>query len=198
VIFSSDNGGVGGYAREGLRKNGDVTDNAPLRGGKGMLYEGGIRVPWVFRWPGVIAAGTRTDQPIHSIDLYPTLLRVAGAASPPGVPLDGTSFLPVLKDARKKIARDSLFWHFPGYLGAGPDTWRTTPVGVVRSGDWKLIEFFENGRLELYNLAKDLGEKNDLAGKMPGRVKELHENLRRWRKELNAPMPTVAAAHPRQ
>ena len=88
------------------------------------------------------------------------------------------------------LDRDAIFWHFPGYLGAGPGSWRTTPAGSIRSGDWKLIEFFETGKLELYNLREDLGEKTDLAGSMPGRVKELHSRLVAWRKSVKAPMPT--------
>jgi arylsulfatase A-like enzyme len=189
VIFSSDNGGVGGYEREGIQ-GGSITDNAPLKGGKGMLYEGGIGVPYIFRWPGKIAPGTVCEQPINSVDLYPTLLEVAGAKPVPGYPLDGTSYWDLLTGGGKGRQRGPLFWHFPGYLGAGGGTWRTTPVGVIHSGDWKLLEFFEDGRLELYNLRDDIGEKNNLAAKMPERAKQLHEQLLAWRKELKAPMPT--------
>lgn len=100
VIFSSDNGGVGGYAREGIR-GGGITDNAPLRGGKGMLYEGGVRVPYIFRWPGQIATGTtRATGPINSVDLYPTMLEIAGVMPPPDYPLDGESYAPLLSLAR--------------------------------------------------------------------------------------------------
>jgi arylsulfatase A-like enzyme len=190
VIFSSDNGGVGGYEREGIR-GGSITDNAPLRGGKGMLYEGGIRVPHVCRWPGRITAGTVCDEPINSVDLYPTLLELAGAKPGPGYPLDGTSYLGLLTNGgRTEGTRRPLFWHFPGYLGAGGGTWRTAPAGAIRAGDWKLQEFFEDGRLELYNLKHDIGERKDLAAAQPERVKELHEQLVAWRKELKAPMPT--------
>ena len=118
VIFSSDNGGVGGYEREGIQMH-QITDNAPLRGGKGMLYEGGIRVPYIFRWPGRIAEGTTCDRPINSVDLFPTLLEVAGGTPPEGQPLDGTSYLSVLTSTDgAKPARDAMYWHFPGYLGA--------------------------------------------------------------------------------
>jgi arylsulfatase A-like enzyme len=192
VIYSSDNGGVGGYAREGIQ-GGDITDNAPLKGGKGMLYEGGIRVPYVFRWTGRIAPGSVCDEPINSVDLYPTLLELAGAKPDPGYPLDGTSCLGLLTGAAK-AERKPLFWHFPGYLGAGANTWRTTPAGAVHAGDWKLLEFFETGRRELYNLKDDLGEKNDLAAAQPERLKELHEKLLAWRKEINAPMPRAKTA----
>jgi len=190
VIFSSDNGGVGGYEREGIQ-GGSVTDNAPLRGGKGMLYEGGIRVPYIFRWTGRIAPGTVCDQPINSVDLYPTLLELAGAKPPPGYPLDGRSYLNLLTHGGQTGEnRRPLFWHFPGYLGAGGGTWRTLPVGVIRSGDWKLMEFFEDGRLELYNLREDIGETKNLAAAQPEKAKELHAQLLAWRKEIKAPMPT--------
>ncbi len=189
VIFSSDNGGVGGYEREGIKSR-SITDNAPLRGGKGMLYEGGIRVPYIFRWPGVIPSGVVCDEPINSVDLYPTLLEVAGADRP-SQPLDGTSYWPVLKSGGKQgLDREAIFWHFPGYLGSSQNTWRTTPAGAVRSGDWKLLEFFEDGRLELYNLKEDHGEKKNLADQMPEKVKQLQSRLAAWREDVGAPMPT--------
>jgi arylsulfatase A-like enzyme len=191
VIFASDNGGVGGYVREGIKKAGDVTDNAPLRGGKGMLYEGGIRVPYIFRWPGKIPSGTVCDQPINSVDLYPTLLDVAGVPPPPNYPLDGVSYFKALTSGGKApLNRDAIFWHFPGYLGAGVGSWRTTPAGAIRSGDWKLQEFFEDGRRELYNLRDDIGQTNNLAQKLPDKANELHARLAAWRQEINAPMPT--------
>jgi arylsulfatase A-like enzyme len=191
VIFSSDNGGVGGYAREGLKNAGGITDNAPLRGGKGMLYEGGIRVPYVFRWKGRIQPGTVCEQPINSVDLYPTLLEVAGVQAPENYPLDGYSYVGLLKgDGRGTLPREAIYWHFPGYLGAGATGGRTTPAGAIRAGDWKLLEFFEDGKLELYNLREDVGEKRNLAQEMPDRVKELHARLKSWRQEIKAPMPT--------
>jgi arylsulfatase A-like enzyme len=191
VIFSSDNGGVGGYEREGIKKANGITDNAPLRGGKGMLYEGGVRVPYIFRWPGKIPKGTECDQPIISVDLYPTLLEVAGAPPPANYPLDGVSYLSLLTSGGKvKLQRDAIYWHFPGYLGAGENTWRTTPAGAIRSGDWKLIEFFEDNRLELYNLRTDVSERKNLADKSPDKARELHEKLVTWRNQLHAPMPT--------
>ncbi len=190
VIFSSDNGGVGGYVREGIKTAGDVTDNTPLRGGKGMLYEGGIRVPYVFRWPGHIPPGTVCDQPVNSVDLYPTLLEVVGAQRPPNYTLDGISYLKLLTSGgQATLDRDAIFWHFPGYLGAGAGSWRTTPAGAIRSGDWKLQEFFEDGRIELYNLRDDLGQTNNLAAKLPGKANELHARLTAWRQTVKAPMP---------
>ncbi len=191
VIFSSDNGGVGGYAAAGVPKAGGITDNAPLRGGKGMLYEGGVRVPYVFAWKGKIQPGVTCREPILSVDLYPTLLELAGAKPPPDYPLDGTSYVSLLKsDGSAKLSREAIYWHFPGYLGAGADAWRTTPAGAIRVGDYKLLEFFEDGRLELYHLRDDLGQKNDLAKSQPDKVKELHEKLVAWRTSINAPLPT--------
>jgi len=188
VIFTSDNGGVGGYAREGLKRNDGVTDNAPLRSGKGSLYEGGVRVPYIFRWPGKIAAGT-SDVPVISVDLFPTCLELAGGSAPKDQPLDGVSMVSVLKRAKTGPDR-ALYWHFPGYLGGGANSWRTTPAGAVRVGDWKLLEFFEDGRLELYNLRDDSSQKSNLAEKMPDKTKELHGNLVAWRTSVSAPMPT--------
>jgi len=188
LVFSSDNGGVGGYEREGIQ-GGDVTDNAPLRGGKGMLYEGGVRIPYIFRWPGKIKSGTVCNEPINSVDLYPTLVELAGGKPDPAYTLDGTSYLNLLTGG-SKAKRKALYWHFPGYLGSGGNTWRTTPVGTIRDGDWKLLEFFETGKRELYNLKDDIGEKHDLAGSQPDKLKELHDKLLAWRKQIGAPMPT--------
>lgn len=196
VIFSSDNGGVGGYVREGIKNGGDVTDNAPLRGGKGMLYEGGVRVPFIFRWPGVITPGSVSEQPIHSVDLYPTFLDVTGAKAPADHPLDGVSVVPCLSgEPTARLDRQNLFWHFPGYLGAGQDTWRTTPAGAIRSGDFKLLEFFEDGRLELYNLRQDPGQRENLATLQPELTKELHHKLVAWREGIHAPMPVKRDSH---
>lgn len=196
VIFSSDNGGVGGYRREGIGGN-DITDNAPLKGGKGMLYEGGIRIPYIFRWPGHIEPGTACDLPVNSVDLYPTLLEAAGAKPPANHLLDGSSYFGVL-GGQPAGARPPLFWHFPGYLGAGGKSWRTTPGGAIRDGDWKLVEFFEDGRQELYNLKDDLGEKHNLAAANPDKAAELHRKLVQWRQELKAPMPRPTTAADRE
>ncbi|MEX2174207.1 MAG: sulfatase [Pirellulaceae bacterium] len=190
VIFSSDNGGVGGYQAAGIAKAGGITDNAPLRGGKGMLYEGGVRVPCLFYWKGTIQPGAVCREPILSVDLYPTLLELAGAERPFNYPLDGASCLGLLKsDGRAKLARDAIYWHFPGYLGAGKDDWRTKPAGAIRSGDWKLLEFFEDGHIELYNLRDDIGQQRDLAKEQPERATALHDKLLAWRESVAAPMP---------
>ncbi|MBA4190398.1 MAG: aryl-sulfate sulfohydrolase [Planctomycetaceae bacterium] len=188
VIFSSDNGGVGGYVREGLKKAGDITDNAPLRSGKGSLYEGGVRVPWIVRWPGKVPTGI-TDTPIISVDLLPTLIELSGAKPPKNQTLDGVSMLGCFASGGKNAPTRDLFWHFPGYLGAGQGTWRTTPAGAIRSGDWKLIEFFEDGKKELYDLRADESQATNLAEKHPDKVTELHAKLVAWRKTIAAPMP---------
>ncbi|MCC6231801.1 MAG: sulfatase [Verrucomicrobiales bacterium] len=195
VFFTSDNGGVGGYVDDdaGTRRTG-VTDNAPLRGGKGMLYEGGIRVPTVVSWPGVVKAGSRSTQPALHVDLFPTWCDLAHAALPKGHAVDGVSLVPLFKDPTAHLRRDAIYWHFPGYLEAyGKPGWRTTPAGAIRAGNFKLIEFFEDDRLELYNLAEDLGEKNNLMRSLPDKTAELRAKLHAWRREMNAPMPTAKA-----
>ena len=189
LIFASDNGGVGGYAREGIKKGGDVTDNAPLRSGKGSLYEGGTRVPFIARWPAVAKAGVVCEVPATHVDILPTFIAAAGGEKPKQA-LDGVSLVPLLRDTGAKLERDGVFQHFPGYLGAGVNGWRTTPAGAVHSGDWKLLEFFEDGRLELYNLREDIGETKNLAATNPEKAKELHAKLVAWRKETGAAMPT--------
>jgi len=181
VFFFSDNGG---YA--------NATSMTPLRGSKGMLYEGGIRVPMIARGPGKIKAGSSCDVPVIGIDFYPTFLEMTGATKPSGHLLDGESIVPLLTQSGG-LKRKAIFWHFPAYLqpyNKKQGLWRTTPAGAVRQGDWKLIEFFEDGKIELYNLKNDMSEKNDLAKLMPAKAKELHTLLVEWRKSVNAPVPT--------
>jgi arylsulfatase A-like enzyme len=194
LIFSSDNGGLGGYySTEAPSAKRGFTDNAPLRGGKGTLYEGGIRVPFIVRWPGSVPARTTSDVPVAHVDLYPTFLEIAGGKPSADQTLDGVSFLPVLKQPRAALAREAIYWHFPGYLQSyvHPKGWRTTPVGAIHAGDFKLLEFFEEGRVELYNVRQDIGEKNNLAGKQPKKTRELREKLAAWRKEIGAAMPVL-------
>ena len=188
LIFVSDNGGVGGYAREGIKKGGEVTDNAPLRSGKGSLYEGGTRVPFIVRWPGKVKAGSSCDQPTIHVDVYPSLLELAGAAKPSQV-LDGESLVKLFRQPDAQLQREAIYQHFPGYLGAGKDDWRTTPVSTVQAGPWKLMEFLEDGHLELYNLKEDLSEQHNLAEQQADRAKQLHEKLTEWRRTTQAPMP---------
>ncbi len=190
LIFSSDNGGVGGYEREGIKETKSITDNAPLRSGKGSLYEGGTRVPLIVRWPGKTPAGSETDTPTIHVDLFSTFMDLGGG-QPPKQTLDGESLTPLLRDPTAKLNREAIYQHFPGYLGSTQDTWRTKPVGLIEIGDWKLMEFFEDGRLELYNLKDDIGEEKNLVSALPDKVKELHAKMIAWRKEVNAPMPTV-------
>jgi arylsulfatase A-like enzyme len=190
LIFTSDNGGVGGYVREGVKQAGDVTDNAPLRSGKGSLYEGGTRVPFIVRWPGRVQPGSACDVPAVHVDIYPTLVEIGGGRLPAAQVFDGESLAPLFRDPGAKLARDAFFQHFPGYLGAGVGSWRTTPVSLIHAGDWKLMEFLEDGRLELYNLREDLGETKNLALAQPERAKALHARLVAWRAAIQAPMPT--------
>jgi len=190
LIFTSDNGGVGGYEREGInKKSSDITDNAPLRSGKGSLYEGGTREPFVVRWPGVTQPSSQCNIPTIHVDIYPTILELAGAPKPQQK-LDGESLVKLFRDPSGKLERDAIFQHFPGYLGAGTDSWRTTPVSLIQIGNWKLMEFLEDGHLELYDLSNDIGEATNLATKMPEKAKELHDRLLAWRADVNAPMPT--------
>jgi arylsulfatase A-like enzyme len=148
-------------------------------------------VPFVWKWPGHIPAGVVSDTPICSIDLYPTFLDLAGGKAREGYKLDGVSIAPHLTSGGKTaVDRDAIYWHFPGYLGAGDDHWRTTPVGAIRSGDYKLLEFFEDGKLELYNLKDDPSQEHDLAASQPEVAKELHEKLVAWRESVGAKMPT--------
>ena len=185
VFFLSDNGGVQG-----------ITSMYPLRGGKGMLYEGGIRVPAFVRWPGVTDGGCHSDEPILGMDLYPTILEMAGVRPPERHAIDGVSLVPLLR-GKERLGREAIFWHFPAYLQAAHDMngardplFRTRPCSVVRSGDWKLIEYFEDGSLELYNLSEDVGEKVNLAKKLQDKTRELHKRLIAWRREIGAPVPT--------
>jgi len=168
------------------------TDNSPLRAGKGSAYEGGVRVPLVVRWPGVVKPGTVCQEPVLSIDYYPTVLEMTGAQGDPKpkAGIDGQSIVPLLKSPEATLARDAIFWHYPHYHSGG-----ATPYGAVRAGDWKLIEFYEDVRVELYNLREDVGEENDLAGKTPEKARQLRDRLHAWRKAVGAQMPTPNPAY---
>lgn len=191
VIFSSDNGGVGGYQRtEPPSERRGVTDNAPLRGGKGTLYEGGLRVPFIVRWPGVVPSGATSPRPMAHVDLFPTLLAAAGGAPPANQPMDGLNLLALLKNPSLAEPSRALFWNFPGYLESyvHPRGWRATPSGAVHFGNHKLLQFLETGRVELYDLGVDPGETRDLAAERPGIATQLLERLEAWRREIDAPM----------
>ncbi|HUE70344.1 MAG TPA: sulfatase [Pirellulaceae bacterium] len=179
VIFTSDNGG--------LVLN-QVTSNVPLRAGKGSAYEGGVRVPLIVRYPPLVKPGSICEVPAMSIDLAPTIAELAGVNNVP--PIDGVSLVPVLEEAAAALSRPTLYWHYPHYHPGG-----ATPYGAIRDGQWRLIEFFEDGKVELYNLAEDIGEASDLATKNPEKRSELLEKLRAWRKEVAAQMPLTNPAH---
>jgi arylsulfatase A-like enzyme len=177
VIFTSDNGGYIGVDRR-AGQTVPVTSNAPLRSGKGSLYEGGIRVPLIVRWPGVTPKAAECREPVVLMDLFHTL-HPAGSSGG-----DGVDLKPLLKDPAVKLDRDALFFHYPHYYET------TTPVGAVRAGDWKLLEYFEDNRTELYNLKDDTGEKTDLVQQMPEKVAALRRQLHAWRESVGAAMPT--------
>jgi len=170
VIFTSDNGGLS--TSEGL-----PTSNLPLRGGKGWIYEGGIREPWIVRYPGVTVAGSESAEPICSIDLFPTIVAAAGIEVQHEI--DGIDLSPALQG--KSLDRKSLYWHYPHYSNQGG-----MPGGAIRKGDYKLVERYEDGRVHLYNLKDDIAEKNDLADAMPDRVKQMREQLHDWYKSVDA------------
>jgi len=177
VFFMSDNGGLS-------TSEGHPTSNLPLRAGKGWLYEGGIREPMIVRWPGGVQAGSVCDEPVISTDFYPTMLDMAGLPLKPEQHMDGRSMTPILKQQGRQEGR-AFFWHYPHYGNQGG-----SPGGAVRVGDYKLIEFFEDNRVELYNLKADLGEQDNLAARMPEKAAELRRMLHRWRTEVGARMPT--------
>ncbi len=181
VIFTSDNGGLA--TREGGPTG--ATFNAPLREGKGFLYEGGVRVPLIVKWPKVVKAGTTTDQVACSIDFFDTIreaTRGNNATEIPGGPRDGVSLMPVLNG--DKLKERAIYWHYPHYPNQGGK-----PGGAIRLGDLKLIEFYEDGRRELFDVKKDLSESRNLAAQNPEQVRMLAEKLDAWRREVGATMP---------
>lgn len=169
IVFTSDNGGL-------LQS----TSNRPLRAGKGSAYEGGVRVPMIVRWPGTVKAGSVCETPVITPDHAATMLELAGAK--PAV--DGLSLLPLLKGTGG-LSRDALFWHYPHYHPGG-----ATPYGAIRRGDLRLVEFFEDDHVELYDLKEDPGETRDLAAARPELARELRKRLADWRAAVGAQMPT--------
>lgn len=183
VIFTSDNGGL-------VAGNTPPTSNAPLRSGKGSPYEGGHRVPLIVSWPGVTRPGSTSDQPVAGIDLLPTVLEAVGASpSAPVTKPDGLSLVPLIHDPTAKLNREALFWHYPHYHPGG-----ATPYAALRTGDWKLIQYYESGRHELFDVRADPGESHDLATAQPERVMELARKLSTWQGGVGAqwPMPNPA------
>lgn len=181
-IITSDNGGL---RFEGKAAK-PVTDNSPARNGKGHLYEGGIRVPLLIRWPGVAKAGSEDATPVTTPDLFATVLDIAGTR--PSHAVDGRSLVPLLRG--QEVRNVPLFWHYPHYSNQGG-----VPGGAIRDGEWKLIEFYEDGRMELYHLASDPGEKLNLVKKHASRAKDMHQKLASWRKSVKATMPIPNPAY---
>jgi len=187
IIFTSDNGG-----------RVPTTSNRPLRVGKASAYEGGVRVPLIVHWPGVTKPGTVSDTPVITMDLFPTLLDMAGLKLPESgsekdvASRDGVSLVPLLRGTGGLTLRD-LFWHYPHHqhyqLGGA------MPYGAIRSGDFKLIEFFNDMRVELYDIKSDIGEQTDLAKERPNRAEELRARLHTWRREIGAQMPVPNPKH---
>mgnify|MGYP006282705749 CR=1 FL=1 len=184
VIFTSDNGGLSHFG-----------GNHPLKANKHMYWEGGIRVPMIVRWPGVIKPGTTTDEPVHQVDFFPTFMDLAGRKPPSDQTMDGVSLVPLLRSSgRKPLGRKNLFWHFPAYSVSRSGRSYTgypwqRPCSIVRSGDFKLIEWLENGEVELYNLNADPGELNNVALIMPEKAAALTGLIHQWRKKNRVPMP---------
>ena len=172
VIFTSDNGSYNG-------------DNRPLRGFKGMMFEGGIRVPWIVRWPGATKPGSECDTPIISMDSFPTILEVAGLEPGGGQEIDGKSLVPLLKQAGG-FDREAIYFHYPNYAFHK----KNRLASAVRSGKYKLIRRYDDGSLELYDLDNDLGEKNNLADQWPEVAGRLNGKLDQWLKDTGAELPT--------
>jgi arylsulfatase A len=192
VIFYADNGGMSAASffyepdrdiPETQLDKAFSTSNLPLRGGKGWLYEGGIRVPLIVKWPNKGLQGIECNVPVTGPDFYPTILDMVGLPLKPEQKTDGVSFVPLLK-GEKKLDREAIFWHFPHYSNHGMQS----PGDAVLSGDYKLLEYFENNSVQLFNLKEDMEEQDDLSTKDPDKVKELKGLLNSWRKHVSAKM----------
>tara|TARA_R110002049_G_scaffold285698_4_gene466919 strand:- start:22241 stop:23818 length:1578 start_codon:yes stop_codon:yes gene_type:complete len=191
VIFFADNGGMSAanfgrptriVAKDALDRA-YSTSNLPLRGAKGWLYEGGIRVPMIVKWPGQGRPGSECAEPVISTDFYPTILEMVGLPPVPRQHVDGVSLVPLIKGG-ETLQREAIYWHFPHYSNHGMQS----PGGAIRAGDFKLIEYFENGTVQLFHLRDDIGEQHDLAPTMPEKVTQLRAMLHRWRKSVSAQM----------
>jgi arylsulfatase A-like enzyme len=185
VFFMSDNGGLS-------TSEGHPTTNLPLKAGKGWLYEGGIREPMMIRWPEVTRQNTICDYPVTSTDFYPTMLEMAGIERLPDQHMDGVSLVPLLK-GKDTLDRDAIFWHYPHYGNQGGN-----PGSAIRDGNYKLIEFFEDGHLELYHIKNDIGENYNLIDSNPEIAKSLHDKLKIWREKVDAQYTSLNPAHTRE
>jgi uncharacterized sulfatase len=184
VMFTSDNGG-----------NREVTSNLPLRGSKWNLYEGGVRVPLLVRWPGRVRAGSRCDVPVIGHDFLPTVAEITGASRRGRLPLDGRSFAGLLRDpADGRWKRDTLYWHFPYYIPEHTATPDYRPQSSMRKGDWKLIYSYEDDRTGLFHLREDPGEQRDLAGTMREKKDALLAGLKSTLRRVGARLPERATA----
>ncbi|MCC9602141.1 sulfatase [Stieleria sp. JC731] len=183
IVFTSDNGGL--YTRYDYRESADdlVSRQTPLRGEKGSLHEGGIRVPLIIKYPPLAKAGSECDQPSISYDFYPTFIELAGADLPKTQTIDGVSLLPTLAEPDAALQRDPLYWHYPHYH-------HDRPASAIREGDWKLIEYIDgSGDVELYHLGNDISESENLVDEKKGRAADLQKKLQDWRTEVIARMP---------
>jgi arylsulfatase A-like enzyme len=178
VFFASDNGGLS-------TSGGGPTSNHPLRAGKGWLYEGGIRASTLVRWPGKIREGLVIDAPVMSTDFYPTILDMTGTAQLPSQHIDGVSIAPLLR-GYGALPKRALYWHYPHYHYQG-----NSPAAAIREGPYKLLSFYEDDRVELYNLNEDIGEQVNLAEKLPDKAKALLAKLRDWQEALDAKVPSA-------
>lgn len=198
IVFTSDNGAPGRTNPDGSADmNRGHTDNVPLRDGKGLMYEGGLRVPYIFYWKNKITSGSVCHDPIINIDLYPTFSELAGIDLPEMQVFDGVSLLPLIFERSKSLDPRPLFWYYPNYgpvsIKNGVANYAYIPTDVVRYGDFKLLEFYhcETEHIELYNLKDDISELNNLADSMPEKVDELYKILLDWRKETGAEFPVL-------
>ena len=184
IVFTSDNGGLSSA-------EGSPTCNAPLSEGKGWMNEGGVREPLIVKWPGVVRPHSTCSVPVTSPDFYPTFLEMAGLPLMPDQHVDGESFLPLLK-GEEQLKRDAIFWHYPNYSNQG-----CTPGCSMRMGDYKLLLFFEDDHVELYNLREDISEQHDLAAQMPELAEQMRKRLEEWLIDVQAKLPTPNPDYPK-
>ncbi len=184
IVFTGDNGGLDRRDRDG--RMGNPTENEPLRAGKGSAYEGGVRTPTIYFWPGVTPSGVVSDEPVITVDVYPTVLDIAGVEGDAAhnASVDGVSLAGILRDPDTQLGREAIYWHYPHYHAGG-----ATPYSAIRDGDWRLVHFYEDGRTELYNLAEDVGEERDMVSERPDKAEELLAKLDAWRSEVGAQEP---------